>query len=101
MLFGDSFVKEAKEREEQLRCLYRASGRGRQQDFLHGRPQTIRRGVACTNLRLVEGDASSHIRHSSQQDFKEKKIISQRETFAKNKAGLVCIHFRYGTHCLP
>ena len=44
MLFGDSFAKEAKEREEQLRCLHRASDRGRQQDFHNGRPQTIQRG---------------------------------------------------------
>ena len=38
MLFGDRFAKEAKEREEQLRCLDKASGRGRNQNFQHRRP---------------------------------------------------------------
>ena len=44
MLFGDRFAKEAKEREEQLRCLDRASGRGRSQNFQYRRPLTSRRG---------------------------------------------------------
>ena len=44
MLFGDQFAKEAKEREEQLRCLDRASGRGRSQSFQYCRPLTSRRG---------------------------------------------------------
>ena len=44
-LFGDKFAKEAKEREDQLRCLDRASGRGRNpQHFQYGRPLAPRRG---------------------------------------------------------
>ena len=42
MLFGDQFTKEAKEREEQLRCLDKASGRGRSQNFHHRCPQAPR-----------------------------------------------------------
>ena len=38
-LFGEKFAKEAKEREEQLRCLDKASGRGRGQNFYSRRPQ--------------------------------------------------------------
>ena len=37
-LFGDQFAKEAKEREEQLRCLDKAAGRGRPQNFYNRRP---------------------------------------------------------------
>ena len=38
-LFDDKFAKEAKDREDQLRCLDRASGRGRNnQHFRYGRP---------------------------------------------------------------
>ena len=44
MLFGDSLAKEANKREEQLRWLQRAAGRGRQHDFLHGHSQTARQG---------------------------------------------------------
>ena len=43
MLFGDSFFRQAKEREEQLRCLDKATGKG-QQYFQRGRPQSYRRG---------------------------------------------------------
>lgn len=43
-LFGDQFAAEAKNREDQLKCLDRASGRGRSQNFQHGRPPTFRRG---------------------------------------------------------
>ena len=43
-LFGDQFAAEAKNREDQLRCLDRASGRGRSQNFQYGRPPTYRRG---------------------------------------------------------
>ena len=38
MLFGDQFAKEAKEREDQLRCLERASGHGRSQNFYNRPP---------------------------------------------------------------
>ena len=44
-LFGDKFAKEAKDRKDQLRCLDRASGRGRgNQHFRYGRPLATRRG---------------------------------------------------------
>ena len=43
-LFGDQFAAEAKNREDQLRCLDRASGRGRGQNFQYGRPPSFRRG---------------------------------------------------------
>ena len=38
MLFGDQFTKQAKEREDQLRCLDRASGRGKNQNFYSRHP---------------------------------------------------------------
>ncbi len=44
LLFGDQFAKEAKEREEQLRCLDKASNRGKPQPFYNRRPQAQRRG---------------------------------------------------------
>ena len=43
-LFGDHFAAEAKNREDQLKCLDRASGRGRGQNFQYGRPPTSCRG---------------------------------------------------------
>ena len=36
-LFWDNFAKEAKDREDQLRCLDRASSRGKSHNFQHGR----------------------------------------------------------------
>ena len=43
-LFGDQFAAEAKNREDQLKCLDRASGRGRGQNFQYGHPPTYRLG---------------------------------------------------------
>ena len=51
MLFGDQFAKEAKEREDQLRCLDRASGRGRNQNFYNRRPLVQHRGGGTHSSR--------------------------------------------------
>jgi hypothetical protein len=51
MLFGNQFAKEAKEREEQLKCLDKASGRGRGQNFFSRRPQAPRRGGGAHSSR--------------------------------------------------
>lgn len=53
-LFGDRFAKEAKEREDQLRCLDRASHRGgysRPQHFQNRRPHAFRRGGGVNAAR--------------------------------------------------
>lgn len=51
-LFGDKFAKEAKDREDQLRCLDRASGRGRNHHhFQYGRPLAPRRGGSNSGPR--------------------------------------------------
>lgn len=53
-LFGDNFAKEAKEREDQLRCLDRATGgRGKpqhHQNFYQSRPLAMRRGGGNQSL---------------------------------------------------
>ena len=53
-LFGDNFAKEAKEREDQLRCLDRATGgRGKpqhHQNFYQSRPLATRRGGGNQSL---------------------------------------------------
>ena len=84
MLLVDQFAKETKEREEQLRCLDKASGRGKSQNFYGRHPQAQHRGAAHIQAdkatTVMEGVASTHIHPSSgSTKTEEKKIISRRE----------------------
>ena len=85
MLFGDQFAKQAKEREDQLRCLDRASGRGKNQNFYsHRPPGPSRRGGGAAHIPAImastmEGVASIPTPKSSETSPEEKRTFPLRE----------------------
>ena len=79
-LFGDKFAKEAKDREDQLRCLDRASGRGRTTNiFDMAALWPPAKGAATlppAGEASEEGDASNHTPNTK--NPKEKKTITRK-----------------------
>lgn len=91
-LFGDKFAKEAKEREEQLHCLNRASGRGRGQHFHHGCPlATCCGGGNQTFYRRCHPIPRGRKRFNltTKQEIKEKKTFTKKETESPSEKILV------------
>ena len=79
MLFGDQFAKEAKEREDQLRCLDRASGR---RIFTVAALRFNAKGAACIpaiRATVTEGDASILTRTSSKLRERKREFSPERE----------------------